>query len=213
MSALYLVIEQAPGAEAQLTAALKSGHAASILIRPAPGAKLDPSTSKRLVEIAQSYKAAALIADDANLARVLKADGVHLSWSKEQDDRYAEARDILGPRFIVGADAGRSRHDAMSLGEAGADYVGFGIPPHVDDRVTAIERRRDLVSWWAEIFEVPCVAFDAGTVEEAAELARLNADFVAMALPASVGPDAARLFVEDFARALKSVTPTGKVTA
>jgi thiamine-phosphate pyrophosphorylase len=213
MSALYLVVEQAPGAEAQLIAALKSGHAASVLIRPAPGANLDPSTSKRLVEIIQSHKSAALIADDANLARILKADGVHLSWSKDQDDRYAEAREILGPRFIAGADAGRSRHDAMSLAEAGADYVGFGIPPHVEDRATAIERRQDLIAWWAEIFEVPCVAFDVETVEEAANLARVNADFVALALAASVAPDAARQSVEDFATALKSGTPAGKVMA
>ena len=49
---------------------------------------------------------------------------------------------------------------------------------------------RSLV-WWAEIFQVPCVAFDVETAEEAARLARAGADFVAVRLgseaPAAVG--------------------------
>ncbi len=48
----------------------------------------------------------------------------------------------------------------MTAGEDGADYVGFGIPAFVKDRETAIERQIELIAWWSEIFEVPCVAFD-----------------------------------------------------
>jgi thiamine-phosphate pyrophosphorylase len=92
---------------------------------------------------------------------------------------YGAAREVLGPRAIVGADAGRSRHDAMSLGEAGADYVGFGIPAHVGDRGTARERQLDLVEWWSELFEVPCVALDADR-DDLAALAGAGADFVAL---------------------------------
>jgi thiamine-phosphate pyrophosphorylase len=78
----------------------------------------------------------------------------------------------------------------MSLGEAGAEYVGFGIPPHVEDRAAAAERRLELVAWWSEIFEPPCVAFDVDTVEDAAALAAAGADFVAV--PAGAAPDLAR---------------------
>jgi thiamine-phosphate pyrophosphorylase len=168
-----------------------------------------PQTTKRLIEIIQSHKVAALIADDAALARILKADGVHLSWSKDQVNRYKEAREILGARFIIGVDAGRSRHDAMTLGEAGADYIAFGIPQHVDDRETAIARRRSLIQWWAEIFEVPCVAFDVEDAGEAAGLAGANADFVAVRLSAGMTPEAAPVHLEEFARALDPA----KVTA
>jgi thiamine-phosphate pyrophosphorylase len=115
--------------------------------------------------------------------------------------RYGEARDILGGRFIVGADAGRSRHDAMTLGEAGADYVGFGIPAHVEDRESARSRRLELVGWWSEIFEVPCVAFDVETAEEAARLAAAGADFVALRAPALPAAELAR-WGEDVMRAL-----------
>ena len=103
--------------------------------------------------------AAVLIEGDARLARTTKADGVQLAWSGEPAQDYEDAREILGGRFIVGAASGTSRHDAMSLAEAGADYVAFGLTtgPGIDE---ARAQRDDLVAWWGEIFEVPCVACD-----------------------------------------------------
>jgi thiamine-phosphate pyrophosphorylase len=157
--------------------------AAAILIAPAQGARLEPPHVKSLIEIAQSAGVAALIEGDAALARTLRADGVHLPWAKDIAERYRLARDILGDRYIVGADAGRFRDDAMMLGEAGADYVGFGIPPHVEDRETARARRLELVEWWNEIFEVPCVALDVDSIADATALAAVGADFVALRLP------------------------------
>jgi thiamine-phosphate pyrophosphorylase len=117
---------------------------------------------------------------------VVKADGVHLPASKTAAATYREAREVLGTRFIVGVDVGRTRHDAMTLGEEGADYIAFGIPAHVEDRETARARRRELVAWWSEIFEVPCVAFDVETPEDAHDLAASGADFVAVRVPAGL---------------------------
>jgi thiamine-phosphate pyrophosphorylase len=144
------------------------------------GGSLTPAAARPLVELAQKKDVAALIDGDAQLARTLRADGVHLPWSKDIAARYAEAREILGTRYIVGVDVGRSRHDAMSLAEDGADYVAFGIPPHVEDRASAAERRLELIGWWSEIFEVPCVAFDVEDAEDAAALAAAGADFIAI---------------------------------
>jgi thiamine-phosphate pyrophosphorylase len=80
------------------------------------------------------------------------------------------------------------RDAAMTLGETGADYVGFGIPSHVEDRETARARQLDLVGWWAEIFELPCIAFDVESLEDAARLVRIGADFVALKAPAAAAP-------------------------
>jgi thiamine-phosphate pyrophosphorylase len=197
---LCLVAEA--GLEPDAVAVLLGAVAAAVLlVAPAAETPLDARSARPLIELAQARGIAALVTADAALARTLRADGVHLPWDRDIMARYGEARDILGGRFIVGADAGRSRHDAMRLGEAGADYVGFGIPAHVEDRESARARRLELVGWWSEIFEVPCVAFDVETAEEAARLAAAGADFVALRAPALPAPELAR-WGEDVMRAL-----------
>lgn len=188
-SKLYLVLEAGPSAPDRLAAALAVAQPASVLIRPALGKTLDAQAVLPLIASAQSRDVAVLLADDAQLVRTTKADGVHLCWSKDVIQRAAEAREILGHRYMLGVDVGRSRHDAMEMGEAGADYIAFGIPPHVEDRDTARARRIELVQWWAEIFEVACVAFDVETADDAERLAAAGADFVALTLPAGAAAD------------------------
>lgn len=200
---LYLVLELSPSGVAEarlrLAAAFAVADFKSVLLRPRAGTAFEPPAVKSLIEIIQAKDAAALVEDDAGLARALKADGVHLSWSKDQRRRFADAREQLGERYIIGADAGRSRHDAMELAEAGASYVGFGIPPHVEDRATAFARQTELLRWWGEIFEIPCVAFDAAEAETAAQLAAAGADFIAVTIAADASPGDAGRIVEGYA--------------
>jgi thiamine-phosphate pyrophosphorylase len=66
----------------------------------------------------------------------------------------------------------------MSAGELGADYVMFG-EPDAAGKSPSFESAVERVAWWAEIFEIPCVAF-AETVDQAADFARAGADFVAL---------------------------------
>jgi thiamine-phosphate pyrophosphorylase len=183
---LYVTLEIAGGeakaATVALEAILKAGPVACLLIRPSRDSRLDAGVAKSLIAQAQKRGIATLVADDANLARMLKADGVHLSWSKDIVKQFSEAREILGAHATVGADAGRSRDDAMELGEAGADYVAFGIPPHVEDRATAEGRQLDLIAWWSEIFELPCVACDVASAEHARDLAGDGADFIVVTI-------------------------------
>ncbi len=107
------------------------------------------------------------------------------------------------PGIIVGADAGRTRHDAMEIGEAGADYVAFGIPPHVEDRARAAERQIDLVSWWSELFEIPCVAFDVADAAQAERLVGVGCDFISVTIKTDELPGEAVARVGAFAEALK----------
>jgi thiamine-phosphate pyrophosphorylase len=192
---------------ARLEKALAAASPASLVISPGPGLELDAEAVRPLIAITQKMNVATLIEADAHLAHALGADGVHVPWSKDPAAAYKEAREILGSDRIVGIDAGRSRHDAMLLGEQGADYIGFGIPSHVTDRDTAIARRQDLVQWWAEIFEVPGVAFDVETTEEAAELAIAGADFIAVRVSADIATDDLAGWLGEFAAALEKSEP------
>jgi thiamine-phosphate pyrophosphorylase len=183
---IMVVVETGAGAPARLGAALAAGNIASVVFTVPEGTPA--AEAQALIAPAQAAGAAAIIRDDARLARALKADGVHLSAGNAR--AYGEAREIVGSRGIVGVDAGRSRHEAMVAGEGGAEYVAFGIPDHVDDRDKAHRRRCELIAWWSEIFEVPAVAFDVTSPEEAGQLAAAGADFVALTLPAREPPAA-----------------------
>lgn len=207
---LYLVLPaagEAAGLDATVEAALAAGPVATVLIEPDPGAPPAAPDLAKAVAALQKRGIATLLLGDAALARVVKADGVHLAPSKTLPAAYREARETLGSRFIVGADVGRSRHEAMELGEGGADYIGFGIPPHVEDRDTARARRLDLVQWWSEIFEVPGVAFDVETPQEAARLVAAGADFLAVRLPPDLAPDAVGRYLAPYVAALGVAAP------
>ena len=108
----------------------------------------------------------------------------------------------MGLDGIVGADAGISRHDAMTVAEDGADYIAFGAPAHLKDRDKAKERRDELIAWWAEIFQAPCIALDVETAAEAEALRKARADFVAIKLPPAASPSATREFVATIAAAI-----------
>ena len=171
---VYLVLTpgQSPDLTAEaLSALLDRSKATCLLIRGAVNA---PRT-QALIALAQSRGVAALIEDDADLALALGCDGVHLNGPKE----YNAARTHLGPEAIVGVGCGASRHDAMTAGEAGADYIAFGgfAPNEMSDPA--------LVSWWQTLMTLPCVAFGARTAADVAVLTEAGADFVA------IGPELA----------------------
>lgn len=179
-----------------LVAVLDAVPIASVTLRSVSGG-LDAQTAKILIDAIKKRGMTALVTDETELARIAKADGVHLSWNKDPAATFTAARTILGERTVVGADAGRSRHDAMVLGEAGADYIAFGIPAHVEDRATAEHRQCDLIAWWSEIFEVACVACDVERPEQASHLAQAGADFIAVTMPIELATsDAVRWALE-----------------
>ncbi|WP_295559093.1 thiamine phosphate synthase [uncultured Hyphomicrobium sp.] len=201
---LCLVASAESGADGatRIASALEATGAITLILTPPASGAFDPAATRALIEAAHARKVAVLLANDVPAAQRLDADGVHLSWRPEIEDAYEAARGTLGPDAIVGADAGDSRHDAMTLGEAGADYVAFSLLPDADDPAEARATQRDLLSWWVEVFVVPAVAFDAGTPADARELARTGADFVAVRLPADVPAEKMASWAQPFIAAL-----------
>ncbi len=66
----------------------------------------------------------------------------------------------------------------MTAAEAGADYVMFGEPDESGKR-PGIDSVTERVTWWAELFEIPCVAY-AAQLKEVEQLIVAGADFVAL---------------------------------
>jgi len=97
---------------------------------------------------------ALVIADHTLLAERLGLDGVHLSDAARS---VRHARNTLGADAIVGSFCAGSRHDGMSAGEAGADYIAFG-PVQATALNDGEVAETDLFAWWSEVIEVPCVA-------------------------------------------------------
>lgn len=198
--------DSAVRAASVLSAAMNAAPIASVLLRPADGSQLSAATARPLIALGQDRGIAMLIADNVDEAVALGADGVHLTWSPDIVRTFKTLRQAA-PAMIVGADAGRSRHEAMELGETGADYVAFGIPPHVEDREKATERQRDLIAWWSELFEVPCVAFDIPESETAHALAVAGSDFITVRVTSSDNDSDAAARVRAFSEALRIPEP------
>jgi thiamine-phosphate pyrophosphorylase len=210
---LYAVVEAGPEAGARLAAALAAAEFAVALIAPAADQRLDKAAVQPLVDQARRAGVTVLLLGDAQLARTVGADGVHLATQDHLEAVYRGAREALGKDGVIGADAGISRHAAMMLAESGADYVGFGAPPHLKDLHKAQARREEMIAWWAPLFEVPCVAFDVETAGEAGQLADAGADFVAVALPAGEPASALDVRLRAIARAITAGNATPEATS
>ncbi|MGZ3217001.1 thiamine phosphate synthase [Paracoccus sp. T5] len=126
-------------------------------------------------EIAHARDVAVVIDDHIKLAQRHGLDGVHLT-DGARSVRYA--RKELGEDAIVGAFCGSSRHEGMSAGESGADYVAFG-PVSESALYRGEPAPLDLFQWWSETIEVPVVAEGAITRDLIAQLSPI-ADFIAL---------------------------------
>lgn len=107
-----------------------------------------------LREITHARDVALVIDDHVVLAERLGLDGVHLTDAAKS---VRAARKALGPDAIVGSFCGASRHDGLTAGEAGADYVSFG-PVGATVLGDGSVAEPDLFQWWSEVIEVPVVA-------------------------------------------------------
>lgn len=182
---LYLItppqIDDVPAFVDQFRAAVQGGDVASLQIRLKQGDEIDLAATR---EVAQAVKRictaehiALFINDSPQLARALQVDGVHLGMN---DMDIAEARELIGPDMIIGATCKTSKHQAMIAGEAGADYVAFGAFHPTATKTAAARAEPELLSWWSELFTIPCVAIGGVTAANCGALARAGADFVAV---------------------------------
>ena len=78
--------------------------------------------AEKALAMCREYHATFIIDDHVELAKQIKADGVHLG---KLDMPIAEARRMLGKDFIIGGTA-NTFEDVQAHHQAGADYIGCG---------------------------------------------------------------------------------------
>ena len=173
---LYLatpVVDDPSALIADLPALLAGADIAAVLLRLA---KADDRTLinriKSLAPAVQNGGAALLLDGYAELVARSGADGAHLTGINTMQD----ALPTLKPDRIGGVGGLVTRHDSMTAGEAGADYVLFGEPDARGQR-PSVEAVSERLGWWAELFEPPCVGY-AASLDEAREFAATGAEFV-----------------------------------
>ncbi len=187
-----------------LAEALDAGDVACVLLRHAAR---DERTAKALARevaaIVQAHGAALLVEDDPRLAAHADADGVHVRGGGAA---LADAVERLKPERIVGCSFLASRHDAMEVAELDIDYLMFGEPAR-DAAAPDPAETLDLVRWWAEIFNVPCVGV-ARSLDDVRALAEAGAEFVGLAEAAWADPRGPAAAVAEALETIRSAERT-----
>ena len=120
-----------------------------------------------LREVTHARDVALVIDSHMRLVERLGLDGVHLTDGARS---VRQVRKDLGEDAIVGAFCGTSRHDGMTAGELGADYVSFG-PVGATALGDGHQAQPELFEWWSQMIEVPVVAEGALDLERVGSLA------------------------------------------
>jgi thiamine-phosphate pyrophosphorylase len=153
-----------------------------------------------LQAICAAHDVAFIVNDSVALAKRLGADGVHLG---QDDGSPKEARAALGREAQIGVTCHASRHLAMEAGEAGADYVAFGafFPSATKDKGDSERPEPELLHWWSQLFEIPCVAIGGITPDNCRPLVEAGADFLAVSHAVWGGDEVAA--IEAFAKVMR----------
>ena len=164
-ASLYLVLPHLPAQPARKLANLTAALGAEAALLPAESAH-------ELVSALQADGVAVVVETHVAAVEALGADGLHLSGDGKA---LKAARAALDDDIMLGTTAPESRHAALELGEAGADYVAFGGPG-----APAGPPALEIVAWWRDMVALPCVVFAGRDLTFAAAAAKAGADFVAL---------------------------------
>jgi thiamine-phosphate pyrophosphorylase len=185
----------APTCSRMLDEALAAAPVAAMLLPRGGRAEGSYKTLvKALISRAQSAGVAVLIEGDPGLVRTLGADGLHVEGGITAVKAATQA---LKPDYIVGAGQIASRHDAMSKGELGPDYIFFGPLSGPRD-----PEQREMARWWAEIMEIPSVLSDPSATAETATAE--GSDFIGLGDSVWAAPEGVTARLAAIAKALET---------
>lgn len=129
-----------------------------------------------LKELCGRYRVPLIINDRPDLAKAVKADGVHVGLS---DMGIEKARALLGEDYIIGGSAHNVR-EALEAQKAGADYIGCGavFGSSTKSDVTALPHEE--LKAICQVVDIPVVAIGGIHEGNIAQLAGTGIDGVAV---------------------------------
>ncbi|PHR58706.1 MAG: thiamine phosphate synthase [Robiginitomaculum sp.] len=133
--------------------------------------------SERLVPLCHAHGTMVLINDSPEIAAHTGADGVHLGQS---DMDINLAKNMLGADAIIGVTCHNSRELAFKAGSDDASYVAFGAFFESTTKPEAKLADLEILSWWNEAIEIPCVAIGGITTANAQSVIAAGANFIAL---------------------------------
>jgi len=198
---LLLVTDPRPDLAERVAAALRGGVDVVQLRDKHSSREALLSLAEELKGICEEAGALFTVNDDAELASLSGAVGVHLG---QEDGPLVPVREMLGPEAVVGRSVGSIIESREALRE-GADYLGVGTiyatPTKPEGEVAGLDLVRNLAR---ERLPAPWFAIGGITFETARKVAEAGAPGFAVAravLDAEDPGEAARELRSHFARA------------
>ena len=133
--------------------------------------------SKKLRNICNKFDCLLIINDDAELAKEVGADGVHLG---QKDTPYKEARNLLGSNSIIGISCQNNLELAFKAQSEGANYVAFGSVFKTESKNNVLHcSLEDLTSFVKEI-TIPSAAIGGINLGNFLEVKNSGVDMLAI---------------------------------
>lgn len=176
VSGVYLITDQQPDLLKRVEQALHGGVS---LLQYRPKDKDHQqmlAEGKALKNLCAARNVLFIINDDAELAHVLDADGVHLG---QEDGTVAAARALLGSNKLIGVST-HNLEEALKAEAEGADYIGFGAMYPTDSKtITHLPGYSGLGEIRSRI-KLPVVAIGGITPANACRVIDAGADALAV---------------------------------
>lgn len=134
------------------------------------------SDSREILKVCKKHKVPFVINDDANLARLVDADGLHIG---QNDIKPAEARKIIGNDKILGVSV-QTVAQAIKAEKDGADYLGVGAVFHTDSKTDADYVDLGVLREICESVSVPVVAIGGINSDNVLKLSESGIDGIAV---------------------------------
>jgi len=146
-----------------------------------------------------------ILNDYPDLVAEIGADGAHIG---QEDMDYFSSRELLGGDAIIGVTCHNSKELAFAAVTAGADYVAFGAFFDTQTKTPKAKAELEILEWWHEAVEIPCVAIGGITVDNATSVIQAGADFIAVSSGVWDHPDGPAIAVSQLSQLCAAHTPS-----